>query len=108
MTSPIHETPFEGETAGLGRFLAARPGGRDDVPPDVEPGSDADIDRPDEPDKDTEDSEAGSEATEPSPGEADPDSIESGEGEQMDDNIDDLGRRPDGTMQDQPGIGKLA
>jgi hypothetical protein len=27
-------------------------------------------------------------------------------GRQMDDNIDDLGRRPDGTTQDQPGIGE--
>ncbi|MGC4077467.1 MAG: hypothetical protein QM702_10630 [Rubrivivax sp.] len=27
-------------------------------------------------------------------------------GKQMDDNIDDLGRRPDGSKQDQPGITK--
>jgi hypothetical protein len=27
-------------------------------------------------------------------------------GRQMDDHIDDLGRRPDGTTQDQPGIGE--
>ncbi|MGN6489660.1 MAG: hypothetical protein ACTHLT_17825 [Devosia sp.] len=33
--------------------------------------------------------------------------IESGTGKQMDDNIDDLGRRPDGTTQDQPGTGRL-
>lgn len=31
-----------------------------------------------------------------------PTPIESGEGQQMDDNTDDLGRRPDGTRQDQP------
>jgi hypothetical protein len=35
-----------------------------------------------------------------------PKPIESGEGKQMDDNIDDLGRRPDGTRQDQPGATK--
>ena len=28
--------------------------------------------------------------------------IETGQGEQKDDNIDDLGRRPDGKVQDQP------
>jgi hypothetical protein len=32
-----------------------------------------------------------------------PKPIESGKGKQMDDNIDDLGRRPDGSRQDQPG-----
>jgi hypothetical protein len=31
-----------------------------------------------------------------------PDPIENRPGKQMDDNIDDLGRRPDGTTQDQP------
>lgn len=31
---------------------------------------------------------------------------ETGHGKQMDDNIDDLGRRPDGTSQDQPGATK--
>ena len=35
-----------------------------------------------------------------------PKPIESGEGKQMDDNIDDLGRRPVGTRQDQPGATK--
>ena len=35
-----------------------------------------------------------------------PKPIESGGGKQMDDNIDDLGRRPDGTRQDQPGATK--
>ena len=105
MTTVTPKTLSEPDTAGLTRFLTAWDGATKDVPPDVEPGSDADIDRSDEPDEDIEQSETGSEATEPSP-EADPDSIESGEGEQMDDNIDDLGRRPDGTMQDQPGIGK--
>jgi len=32
-----------------------------------------------------------------------PNPIDSGHGTQQDDNIDDLGRRPDGTTQDQPG-----
>lgn len=31
---------------------------------------------------------------------------ETGDGKQMDDNIDDLGRKPDGTRQDQPGATK--
>lgn len=31
-----------------------------------------------------------------------PEPIENQPGKQMDDNIDDLGRRPDGTTQDQP------
>ena len=35
-----------------------------------------------------------------------PKPIESHEGKQMDDNIDDLGRRPDGSRQDQPGATK--
>jgi hypothetical protein len=29
--------------------------------------------------------------------------LETGPGEQMDDNIDDLGRKPDSTRQEQPG-----
>ena len=29
--------------------------------------------------------------------------LETGEGEQKDDNLDDLGRKPDGSRQDQPG-----
>lgn len=33
-----------------------------------------------------------------------PEPIESGTGKQMDDNIDDLGRRPDGSVQEQPGV----
>jgi hypothetical protein len=48
-----------------------------------------------------ESSGSGSEAEEPSPGDVkkpQPDG-----GKQMDDNIDDKGRRPDGTTQDQPG-----
>lgn len=106
MTTPTHKTLSEPDTAGLARFLTPGNSGENDVPRDVEPGSDADIDRSSEPDEETEASEPGSEAAEPSPGEADPNRIESGEGEQMDDNIDDLGRRPDGTMQDQPGIDK--
>ena len=35
-----------------------------------------------------------------------PEPVESGTGKQLDDNIDDLGRRPDGSKQDQPGITK--
>lgn len=35
-----------------------------------------------------------------------PEPIESGNGKQMDDNIDDLVRRPDGSMQEQPGVSK--
>ena len=35
-----------------------------------------------------------------------PKPIETETGKQMDDNIDDLGRRPDGTRQDQPGAVK--
>ena len=35
-----------------------------------------------------------------------PKPTETGTGKQMDDNIDDLGRRPDGTRQDQPGAVK--
>lgn len=35
-----------------------------------------------------------------------PKPIETETGKQMDDNIDDLGRRPDGTQQDQPGAVK--
>ncbi|CAN7658448.1 hypothetical protein [Devosia sp. Root413D1] len=37
-----------------------------------------------------------------------PEPIESGAGKQMDDNIDDLGRRPDGSKQEQPGLTKPA
>lgn len=37
---------------------------------------------------------------------ADADPIENRGGRQMDDNIDDLGRRPDGSMQEQPGISR--
>jgi hypothetical protein len=32
--------------------------------------------------------------------------IESGTGKQMDDNIDDLGRKPDGSKLEQPGVTK--
>ena len=67
-------------------------GKKRDVPPDVEPGSDADVDRDGEQTDGSNSSDPGSEAEEPSPGEG-----------AMDDNIDDLGRRPDGTTQDQPG-----
>ena len=77
---------------GLQRFLADHIGGDRDTPPDVEPGSDADIDRDD-------DDDAGSEAEEPSPGE---DAVN--DSEQMDDNIDELGRRPAGSVQEHPGI----
>ena len=35
-----------------------------------------------------------------------PKPFEAGTGKPMDDNIDDLGRRPDGSKQDQPGITK--
>lgn len=34
--------------------------------------------------------------------------IESETGKQMDDNIDDLGRRPDGSVQEQPGVSRAA
>jgi transcriptional regulator with XRE-family HTH domain len=37
---------------------------------------------------------------------AKPEPMESGTGRQMDDNIDDLGRRPDGSVQEQPGVSK--
>lgn len=32
--------------------------------------------------------------------------LETGDGQQQDDNIDDLGRRQDGSRQDQPGLTK--
>ncbi len=35
-----------------------------------------------------------------------PDPIETRPGKQMDDNIDDLGRKPDGTKLEQPGTSK--
>lgn len=81
---------------GLQRFLAT--GGGRDLPADVESGSDADIDRDDE---DEGEADVGSEAEEPSPGD---DAVT--DTEQMDDNIDDMGRRPDGSRQEQPGISK--
>ncbi len=61
--------------------------GEEDLPDDVEPGSDADIDR----DCIKRD-------------EGNPGDLKTNRGTgQVDDNIDDLGRRPDGTTQDQPG-----
>lgn len=97
MITHAHKTSTERDNTGLTRFLTPGQGGERDVPADVKPGSDADIDRDDEDDK-IEESDIGGEAAEPSPEGTDPD-----DGEQMDDNIDDLGRRPDGTTQDQPG-----
>ena len=97
MTS-LNLQPDERADRGLHRFLSLSGGDRD-VPPDVEPGSDADIYRDDEDDED--EGDAGSEAAEPSPGD---DAVT--DTEQMDDNIDDLGRRPDGSRQEQPGISK--
>lgn len=32
--------------------------------------------------------------------------LETDKGEQKDDNIDDLGRKPDGSSEDQPGVSK--
>lgn len=42
--------------------------------------------------------------TDAAPVEPPPEAIETGNGRQMDDNIDDLGRRPDGKSEDQPGV----
>ena len=102
MITHAHKTSTERDNAGLTRFLTPGQGGERDVPADVEPGSDADIDRDDE-DDEIEELDIGGEAAEPSPEGTNPDNLESDDGEQMDDNIDNLGRRPDGTTQDQPG-----
>ena len=77
--------------SGLRRMLASS-GGKRDVPPDVEPGSDADVDRDGEQPDVPGSSDPGSEAREPSPGD-----------DAMEDNLDELGDRPDGKPQDQPG-----
>ena len=104
MIPNTHKIATERDNAGLTRFLTPGQGGERDVPADVEPGSDADIDRDQDEDENAE-LDIGGEATEPSPEGTDPD-IELDDGEQMDDNIDDLGRRPDGTTEDQPGVAK--